>query len=302
MADRQRAGSGIRGSLSKRRWLLRVTMSGEVFRVNAGRVEKVFVFSDRVGQPHIWMRPPRNFVLWRAEWLVSDFSNHLYRFDLTGIYRGLITLSFRPGAIVVAGDSLWALNTAAPDSTRQFWRSTDGVSFSPIQLSSGIQRFDSPLGNLVLVAGDRKGLLYEMSIIGPPILHRAYPPGARLDISLAYSRSRARARRDHASGYIQDVSPYSLPVRDLLPLTGGRIVVLRNREDVRTASGQLVLDLGRRADLYAAQGQHRMTATFPASVNWIVETTPSAVLGMTRSGDLVVARWQRAELGGIVEP
>jgi hypothetical protein len=274
---------------------------GEIYQADPQEgVKKLLVLSDATGRPYRWINPPRSFVQWKSEWLVTDMSNRLVRFGANGVWAGFIGLPFRAATLTVAGNSLWALNHLALSPASQLWRSTDGMTFTPANVVSSTERFHSPLRNLLLVAGDRAGRVYLMSIIGPPIVHQAYP--VTVDIHLAYSRSKGRDDLQDADRLIGDVTPYSLPARDLFPLDRGGIVVLRNREDVRGPSGTLELWLGLRADRYDAAAHHVATAVFPQSVHWIVAVTPTTVTGANRNGQIFSATWGQPMPGEIITP
>ncbi|MDQ6801084.1 MAG: hypothetical protein M3041_09635 [Acidobacteriota bacterium] len=275
--------------------------AGEIYEANPREgLKKLFVLSDATGEPYHWINLPRSFVQWKSEWLVTDMSNRVVRFSAKGMWVGFIPLPFRAATLTVVGNSLWSLNHLATSPTNQLWRSTDGMTFTPVNVFSSTERFHSPLRNLLLVAGDGAGKLYVMPIIGPPILHQAYP--AMIGIQLAYSRSKQREVLQDADRIIADVTPYSLPARDLFPLDLRGIVVLRNREDVRSASGTLELWLGRRADRYDDASHHVATALFPQSVHWIVGVTPTTVIGVDRSGHVVSATWGKPVRGEIITP
>jgi hypothetical protein len=101
-------------------------------------------------------------------------------------------------------------------------------------------------------------------------------------------------------GIVEDVSNYSLPVRDILPVGGG-VIVLRNREDILRHDGGLELWKGRRADRYDDKGKQSATAVFDRPVNWIVSVTNAAVIGVSTRGDVAVARFAKA-MPGLVIP
>src|SRR5579884_1000258 len=54
-----------------------MTETGEVFDASNGVIRKLLVFSDSPGKPHRWLRPPRSFVRWKNEWLVTDMSSNV---------------------------------------------------------------------------------------------------------------------------------------------------------------------------------------------------------------------------------
>ena len=103
-------------------------------------------------------------------------------------------------------------------------------------------------------------------------------------------------------GAVDDVTDYSLPLRDLLPLPDGSFAVLRNREDVRGSTGKLELLKGRRADRYDRAGRQLSTAVFARSVHWLTEVTNTKVIGVSNAGDVVEATWGKPIPGEIVVP
>ena len=158
------------------------------------------------------------------------------------------------------------------------------------------------MSRLVVVRGSSTGDVYVASIVGAPVIHRVWPVNRRVDLAIAYSRSKARSEMEHAVGFVEDVTAYSLPLRDVLPLSDGSFVILRNREDVRGAGRTLDLLKGRRADRYDRAGHQVATAVFPRSVHWLTEVTDGAVTGVSNKGDIVATNWGKALPGEIISP
>jgi hypothetical protein len=152
-------------------------------------------------------------------------------------------------------------------------------------------KFDSPLHNVIILAGNRAGDLYVGAVFGPPVMHDLLISGKTRDFALAYSRSKKRASNGVPVGFVTDVTGYSLPTRDIVALDSG-CVVLRNREDVLNARTS-ELWLGRHADRYDASGRQLATAVFPSSVHWITAVTQTEVRGINRDGTVQKASWGR---------
>ena len=282
-----------------------LTATGEIYGVRPGDSvpTSVFVLSDTAARrPFRWNSAVRSFVRWRSEWVVADGSKRLLHFDAGGAFSGSVEAPFRVGKLAVAGKRLFALNVLANNAGEQVWQSTDGKHFSPLKRNGENRRFESPLDNLILLGGGHGDELYVASLIGPPVLHRIWPPDRLQDLRLAYSRSTLRAGLEEATGFIDDVTPYSQPIRDLVVSEQGDVLVLRNREDVRTPSGRLELISGQRADRYDASGRHMATAVFPRTMNWITLVTPASVWGMSKSGDIATAKWGKPIAGEILKP
>src|SRR5438132_5863699 len=279
-----------------------ISAVGEIYALNDERLAKAVILTDSSQHPFRWQSAVRSFARWRSQWIVADGSKRLLQFRANGVYAGVVEVPIRVGRLVTAGNYLWALNLLATKPDEQLWYSADGKKFSPLKTLGRQRPFDSPLENLVLLGGDRQGDLYAASMVGPPILRRVWPPKRALEIRLAYSRSAFRAGLEKPEGLIDDVSSYSQPVRDVLGLDDASVVIVRNREDIRNASGKLELWSGRRADRYDSVGHHVGTAVFPRSINWIASTNGTSIRGINKAGEIAIAKWETPIPGEIVKP
>jgi hypothetical protein len=279
-----------------------LSFAGDVWTVNeAGLVARALRFTMPGGEPFRWQKQPRSFARLGAAWLVADGSDHLTRFDTGGRFAGRVPLPARVSTIASGGGVLWAVDVFATRSSVQLLRSTDGVHFSRFDSSAKPRAFATPGENLLIIAAADRGTIYANRIIGPPIVTRALPNGQASVLTVAYSRSKQRAALASVDGPLDDLTHYSLPIRDLLPLHEERLAVLRNREDVRTPSGSLETIRGQRADVYDAEGRHLKTATFPHPVHWLFDPTESSIKGVDREGRVATAAWGAPIPGGIIE-
>jgi hypothetical protein len=246
---------------------------------------------DVAGNPYHWLNPPKGFAAWRDGWVVCDNTTRLLQFDRLGRFVRALETGVRSDRIAVAGGRLVLHNLVATGVDEQFSISSDGRAFVKLALPR-TPEFHSPLDNLVLVAGGPHGEIYSGAIIGPPVLYfqSSSQQQQRHEIRVAYSRALARSQKEHPAGVVDDVAPYSQPFRDLYVLDDGRVVVLRNREDVRSA-GKISELVGQRADLYDSRGKHLRTAIFPTTLRWITRGTGSEVTGVTRDGGAVTVPW-----------
>lgn len=278
-----------------------VTGIGEVHSFQPGQpLRKAFMFSQN-GKPFRWTKTPSGLTQWKSEWFVADGSQRLARFDASGSFKAFVTIPAPATVIVSAGDALWFVNPVASSAANQLWRSTDGKTFKALQpAGTASEPFETITRNLLIVAGSASGELYTSAIIGPPVVERVFPAQKRATIRTAYSRSKGRAGMEEVHGVIDDVTKFSLPVRDLYSLPHGELVALRNREDVMGDNGRVQEMLGRRADRYDASGRHVSTATFERPVHFIVSVTPTLVTAVSREGLVVTAKWSKAVPGAIV--
>ncbi|MEO8033789.1 MAG: hypothetical protein ABI837_05105 [Acidobacteriota bacterium] len=279
-----------------------MTAVGEVFVVHGTEpLRRLFIFSDTPTRPHPWHKKPTGLTQWKSEWLVANNTGQLTRFDMKGMFLGYKKLPAGGTILTASGHWLWVIDILATSPVTQTWRSTDGTAFTPFNLmNSSDARLVDQTQNLMVLSGTKTGTLFAVSIIGPPVIHRIDPPQTRRDIRAAYSRTRSRSNFEKIEGMIDDVTHYSLPVRDMVSSDNGELIALRNREDVKRSTGGTELLLGRRADRYDATGRQVATAVFSRSVHWIVSATLKTVTGVSRSGDVVTATWDRALPGEII--
>ncbi|HSY51732.1 MAG TPA: hypothetical protein VLC46_23215 [Thermoanaerobaculia bacterium] len=280
-----------------------MTPVGEIYAIDPQHpLHRAFLFHYANNLPYRWSRTPLGFVRWNSGWLVADGSNYLTHFRDDGLFDALVELPVRVVKVAATDDAVWAVSLIATNSAVQLWRSTDGHSFAPYMGGTSPVRFTSLANSLLILTASPEGDVYVASIIGPPIVHRVWPPDRRSEIRIAYSRSKMRAGMEEIYGAVDDVTEYSLPLRDILPLPDGGFAVLRNREDVRGATGKLELLKGRRADRYDRAGHQTATAVFARSVHWLTEVTRSKVIGVSNAGDVVVAAWGKPVPEEIVVP
>jgi hypothetical protein len=280
-----------------------MTPIGEVYMIDpAHPLHRTFLFHYANNLPYRWSRHPFSFVRWSSSWLVADGSSHLTRFHEDGRFDAFVELPVRVAKLAVAGDAIWAVNLIARDASEQLWRSTDGHTFAPYAGFAAAARFTSPANSLLVLTGSPDGDVYVAYIVGAPVVHRVWPQDRRSEIRIAYSRSKIRAGMEDIYGAVDDVTNYSLPLRDLVTLPDGGLVVLRNREDVRGPMGKLELLKGRRADRYDRAGHQTATALFARSVHWLTEVSRSKVIGVSEAGDVVVATWGKPVPEEIVVP
>ena len=267
-----------------------------------GDPRKVFDFSDSPGRPHRWSRPVRSIAQFRSAWLVADGSNRVFRFDDRGILLETIATPFHAAMFCVAGDRIWVLSSLAQTAAEQLWFSLDGSRFEHAMIAGPPARFETPLRNLLVLAGGRHGELYVAPVIGPPSAAQVWPRGKRENVPLAYSRTRHRASLAEVIGFIEDVTPYSQPVRDMLVADNGDLFVLRNREDVRATSGRVEAFAGRRVDRYDAAGRHLFTAVLPETARWLARINATEAVAITKNGVRVAGEWKRPIPAEVIEP
>jgi hypothetical protein len=280
-----------------------VTPVGELYRLRGtGMVTSAGALLRQDGGPLRWPTGIASFTRWRGAWVVADGSNTLRLFSVSGRLLRTVIVPIRVIGVTATKHELWVVNLTARDARSQIWRSTDGEHFTPFTEGRPASRFTSPASNMaILKASQDDDSVYEVSLVGPPVLHRVYPSARRADIALAYSRSAARASMEQVYGLTESVTDYSLPARDLTPITGG-VVVLRNREDVRLGTkGGLRLLKGQRADRYDEQGRQLATATFDRPVNWIAAVNGKWVTGVAVSGEVVTATWGPPISGEVIQ-
>src|SRR5205823_4071169 len=100
------------------------------------------------------------------------------------------------------------VNLAAANASEQLWRSADAHTFTAYTGNDSKTPFESLVNNMLAMNGSSSGELYVAAIVGPPVIHRVWPPERRADIGAAYSRSKFRARMEQVYGPVQDVTAY----------------------------------------------------------------------------------------------
>jgi hypothetical protein len=277
-----------------------LTETGRIYGLRDGVLVPAAVLRGTDGRPYRWGHLPTGFVGWKGDWYIASLSDRLTRFHADGSFVEIIPLPVRVDRLTATNDTLWVVNMLAQSPNQQLWQSKDGHTFTMLPSSgAGDQRtFATPLDNLLIVAGSPNGDLYCTPAVGPPVMHRRWPPRRRTEIPIAYSRTRFRSELQEVAGMVDDVTVYSLPVRDVFP-SGNGIVTLRNREDVVAATGKIENLVGRRADRYDDSGRHLATATFPISVNWIAAADGSGVTALDHDGRIIRAAWS-APIPGVI--
>lgn len=277
-----------------------LTQIGELYQIDGRAVTKAFTFSDAGGRPYRWQSPPKNFARWHGEWIVCDNSARLLWFSNHGTFVRATNVPVRADRLAIAGDTLIVHNVIANSMAEQFWATIDGKSVARVPVAD-TRRFESPLENLVVLAGGRHGEIYSAPLLGPPVVHLAWPAGRRRDIAVAYSRTAFRASLERPTGVVDDVAPYSQPLRDLYPLEDGGLAVLRNREDVRGHDGKTQSMVGRRLDRYDRAGRQTATAQFPSTMRWVIAVTGRGVTAVSRTGDIATVAWEKPLSGEILK-
>jgi hypothetical protein len=277
-----------------------LTQIGELYQAHGHAVTKAFTFSDAAGRPYRWPNPPKSFVRWHGEWVVCDNSGRLLWFSNRGTFVRATNVPVRADRLAIAGDALIVHNVIANTMADQFWTTVDGKSVARVPIAD-TRRFESPLENLLVLAGGRHGEIYSAPFLGPPIVHLVWPADRRRDIAVAYSRTAFRASLERPTGVVDDVAPYSQPLRDLYPLEDGGLAVLRNREDIRGHDGKTELMVGRRVDRYDRAGRQTATAEFPSRMRWVIAVTPRDVTAVSPTGDIATVTWAKPLLGEIIK-
>jgi hypothetical protein len=277
-----------------------LTQIGEIYQIHGPAVTKAVTLSDAAGRPYRWQNPPKSFVRWHGEWVVCDNSARLLWFSNRGTFVRATNVPVRADKIAVAGDALIVHSVVANTMAEQFWATVDGKSVARVPVAD-TRRFESPLENLLVIAGGRHGEIYSAPLLGPPVVHLAWLAGRRRDIAVAYSRTAFRASLERPTGVVDDVDPYSQPLRDLYPLEDGGLAVLRNREDVRGHDGKTQSMVGRRLDRYDRAGRQTATAQFPSTMRWVIAVTERDVTAVSRTGDIATAVWGKPLSGEILK-
>jgi len=259
-------------------------------------------FHLRDGRPFPWDREPLSLVRWRDRWLVANGGRNLWEFAGDGAFIDAVPAPSLITDVAAGAGVLWAYSAAAPPGLPSLWISSDARRFSPVQAAvtggRGSPEEHVIAAQLIVAVSPRQELLF-VHAAGAPELTRVGAGGAARAFPLAYSRSTARARLERFRPDAHDLTAYSQPARDVAVDGRGQIVVLRNREDVRDR-GKLAAIRGLRADRYSSDGRHLATATFPATVRFILRSDASRVLGLTDTGVVVTAAFGPPIAGGIV--
>jgi hypothetical protein len=251
------------------------------------------------GRPMQWKHAPTGFTRWNSEWLVADGTPQLKRFTADGAFIAAFPVPANISDLTIAGKTLWAANFLSKTISHRLWTSTDGRRFTPVPMKDDVT---DPLALLfrshMILAGSPGGELFVTHLIDAPVVHRVVPLTNRTSWPLAYSRSKSRANLEHVVAGIDDLTMYSSPARDMLTIAS-ELVVLRNREDIRTSQG-LATQQGLRADRYGVGGRHVASATFPEPMKWILRSDAQRVTAVTKTGVVRVARWGKPIAGGII--
>jgi hypothetical protein len=274
-----------------------------VYAPQPGSPPKLMItFRDPSGGPFRWQKSPRGLARWQSAWLISDGTTRITRFKENGAFAGVLDLPAHASFITVCGPALCFVNPVARSPSERIFKTVDGKKFLPLPppAGGGDEPFLNLSHNLLVIGGSTDGTLYFIPLFGQPILRRLLPAGTEKAIPIAYSRSQFRASLDEVIGEVGDATKYSLPARDLLVLEGGDVIVLRNHEDVRGASGRLEPIKGKRADWYDRSGKHIATATFNDSARWLVSFRKDAVSATTRQGVPLTSRWAKPIAGEVL--
>jgi len=268
----------------------------------SGPPKRVIAFHTAAGRAFLWPKEPTGLAHWQSEWFVADGTTQIAHFREDGTFAGFLDLPARASFLTTCGPALYFVNPVARRPSERIFRTVDGKTFSPLPLSPGEvdERFPNLSHNLLVIAGSADGSLYYIPVFGQPVLRRVLPAGSEKAFPIAYSRTKFRASLDEVIGEVGDATKYSLPARDLLAMDGGAVVVLRNHEDVRGASGRIESIKGMHADLYDRAGRHLASATFSQPVRLLVASGKEFVSGTTLEGGLVTARWGKPMEGEIL--
>jgi hypothetical protein len=250
-----------------------------------------------------WRRPPFGFTRWRDEWLFVDGTTTLHRFTSKGAALPPRRLPVAATDIVTAGHILWIYNSLPRHNGPRFWTSATADEFRPTAASIGdadIPPRERVLQTQLALVGAPNGDLLYAHLVGPPALTRVKVNGDAKRISLAYTRSARRAALVRVVSEATDPSMYSTPVRHVAVGANGDILVVRNREDVRDASGRIREEQGRRVDRYTTDGKHVGTAVLTVSTLWVLSEAPGAVVAITPDGMLVRGAFGKPIPGGVI--
>ncbi len=241
------------------------------------------------GQPYPWDAPPTSLALFRGEFWIASGSRTLRRFAPNGVLRGAVNAPLPVTQVVATYEGIWVYDDLPAPVSQRLWWSRDGHSFAQVALhadetTTALAKLLSM--QLVLTGGGANDIVMA-HMIGPPEAIVFTPRGANRSIPLAYVRTAARdAMRVYRSGR-NDLEQYSAPVRDLMELADGSVIVLRNREDARSTGGWTSLQ-GRRVDLYDPHGQQTGTAELPETGRFLLRTEEKdRVLVLTSSGHVI---------------
>jgi hypothetical protein len=274
--------------------------TGHIYVYGRQEIERTVTLTAN-GHPFLWRHTPTGFARWNSEWLVADGTNQIRRFATNGVFLAAFSVPTNAFDFAAAGTTLWIANHLAPSAQTRLWSSTDGRRFTALSLDE--DRTEDPFALAMraqtILTGSSSGELYVAHIIDAPVVRRVFPRSKLTRWPVAYSRSRSRALLEYADPGIDDLTLYSSPVRDLLAIGADELVVLRNREDVRTSRG-MTTQQGLRADRYTG-GRHVASAIFPEPMKWILRSDAKHVTAVTKTGVVRVGEWGRPIAGGIAQ-
>jgi hypothetical protein len=286
-------------------WLL--SEDGRAVYTQAGSAPPVVAarLTDAAGKPFSWgTRPPSAMARWKKEWLLVDGSNTLFRFAADGRAKGTARLPAAATSIFASPQRLWFYNGLMSAGSRRIWGSSDAVTFEavPLTLIDESSKSDRVLGTqLVFAPGTGDDFLYA-HLIGKAIVHRVVAGRHQQTLATAFSRS---ARRDALTAWDAtqpSLEHYSSPVGEIVPLGDGGLLILRNREDIRSANGRTTPVYRLHVDHYGRDHRHLASAVFPEPVRTILRDEGKRVTALTLTGKVVSSAWQKPMSGVIIPP
>jgi len=236
-------------------------------------------------------------------WLIAGRKGRLERYSTAGEFLRDADAPGEIGDVVRSGSMVWALPLIAPGPARHLLLSPDGERFSYVLLQAHTEDvigtgitgvFDSA----VHVTADRDEGAALVRFVGGPVAFRIRLDGSRRTVQLAYRRSARRDAMRRFEATQTDLQSYSSPARDLLVLPDGSLLVLRNREDVRTSKG-LETRVGTVVDLYSQDGRHGASAELPHSARFIVHSEGQRVVCVAADGRVLASDLGPPIAGGI---
>ncbi len=241
---------------------------------------------------------------WRSEWLGADGTERVRRFGPDGKQLGLIVAPVPVADIAASRLRIWAHGLFESKDGTILWHSDDGRSFQPAPQvprspsRGGLSRLTE---NQAVLSVTSEGDAVLAPLIGPPELYVVRPGKGTEVRRLAYVRSSRRDSLRTAGGGELPVGELSAPVRDILPMANGELLVLRNREDRNDPGGRPVEEKGLRVDRYSPAGSLLATAVLRETARWVLHADDGGVLALSPKGHVLRARFGEPDPGRIVD-
>lgn len=268
-------------------WLL--PEEGDAIYLQRGLLAPHRAFALTVhGRPHRWANHPTGIAIVSGELWIASGSRTIEVFDIHGVERRVIVAPAAVTQIVASNQLVWVYDDLPqPATSRLYYTKDRGAVFSavPFPTDEGASVLAKLLTTqLIFGAGTNKLFLAHM--IGPPAIEEYGPSGRERSFDVAYIRTATRdALRAYRSGN-SEPTEYSAPVRDLYVTTDDHVLVLRNREDIRTGA-RFGTEQGRRVDRYDPGRRHVATAVLPDRARFILRGTVRSVTVLTDAGAVV---------------